>query len=70
MWGIPIPVSGIFTMSPYSGTRRDVCMKKFSTSVSVSDNANKNLVDFTHPISSTRSMNITMQSLSAANGMS
>ena len=36
------------------GTGSNLCMRMFTTSVGISNNAKKNLVDYTHPIGSTR----------------
>ena len=62
VWGGPRPVSGISEMAPYAGTGSDVCTKAFATSVSVSDHVQKYLGESTHPIGSTRLMQIITQS--------
>ena len=68
VWGGPGPVSGIAKMTPYAGTRSDVCTKSFATSVSVSENTHTYLGESIHPIGSPRSMQIIMQSSSDAAG--
>ena len=68
VWGGPGPVSGIAKMAPCAGTGSDVCINAFAASVSVSENAQKYLGDSTHPIGSTKSMQIINQSSSVAAG--
>ena len=68
VWCGPGPVFGIYKMSPYDVTGSDVCTKAFATSVSVSDHEKKCLGEVTHPIGSTRSMQIITRSSSDAVG--
>ena len=56
-------------MVPYPGTRSDVCTRAFIMPISVSENVQKNLVEFIHTISSTKLMHMIMQSLLAADKM-
>ena len=62
VWGGPGPVSGISEMAPYAGTGNNVCTKAFATSESVSEKAQKYLGESTHPIDSTRFVQIITQS--------
>ena len=69
VWGVPIPVSEILTMALYYGAGINLCTRAFATPISVSENAKKNLSESTHPIVSTRLMQMIMQLSSAADGM-
>ena len=62
MYGGPGLVSGIAAMALYVGTGTDLCTNTFSTSISVSEIAQKYLSESTHPIGSTRLMQIITQS--------
>ena len=68
VWGGPGPVSGISKMAPYAGTGSNVCTNEFAKCVSVSDIAQKYSGESTHPIGSTRLMQIITQSSLAAAG--
>ena len=69
MWVGPGPVSGILVMALYPGTGSDMCTRAFVTSISVSENAQKNLGESTHPIGSTISMHMMRQLPSTYDGM-
>ena len=70
VWGGPGPVSGILAMGLYPITKIEMSTKVFATSVSVSQNVQKKTGESTHSISSTRLMQMVMQLLLAADGMS
>ena len=63
------PDEGILEIAPYAGTGSSESTRALATSVSVSENAQKNLGESTHPIGSTRSMHINMPSSPDADGM-
>ena len=69
VWGGPGPVSGMLVIALHPGTGSYVCTRVFATSFNVSDNVQKNLGESTHPIGSTRSIQMMMQSSLAADGM-
>ena len=52
------PVAGILVMTPFYGTGNAVSTMALATSVSVSEKAQKNLGEFTHPIVNTRLIQI------------
>ena len=62
MYGGPGLVSGIAAMALYVGTGSNLCAKTFATSISVSEIVQKYLSESTHPIGSTRLMQIITQS--------
>ena len=70
MWGRPGLVSSVVAMAPYVGTGGDLCTNAFAPSVSFFEIAQKYLGDSTHPVKSTRLMQMMMQLSSAAAGTS
>ena len=68
MLGGPGSVSGIAEMAPYAGTGSDLCTNAFATSVTISEIYQKYFGESTHPIGSTRLMQIMTQLSLAATG--